>query len=535
VSSPGPAVTVFGDEASIDHLENRASKVSLYGRFHKSPRSIEDDYVVTETVLGSGCSGEVKLAKCKDQAVGSKMKTSQAFAVKTYSSLASLGEKDRAFLRSEVEVFLCMDHPHIARLHDVYSSSDSLTLVMECMEGGELFDRVMDTGGFSERYASEAVWQMLLALNYLHEHGVVHRDVKLENFLYDKKGSKHLKLIDFGFSRKWDPSRKLRSTCGTPEYQAPEVSQMSYTSQCDLWSLGVITFILLAGRMPFTGSETAETRNAKLRRAEVLLKRPGRWNISEEAFRFTTSLLEVDPEKRLTASVALNHAWIQRYQGSRRNVGVGTSVVQALRQFGQASKIRRCCLEMMAWSLSNEEHSQVRQAFLAMDAKNNGTITLADLKAVLEEKPEVPDEEARAIFNALDTNRNGEIQYSNFLAAMVGPHIEMHHGLLQDAFKRFDTDRSGSVTVENLSQMLGNTSDGPDAEQLIAEAGILQDGRVSYAGFFLFLTGDRLEGPPAARQQQEFPSAGFITVTDTATESRSCFESMTEARAIAAY
>merc|ERR1719221_439021 len=132
---------------------------------------------------------------------------------------------------------------------------------MECMEGGELFDRISELKRFGEPDAADAMWQMLLSLNYIHSHGIVHRDIKLENFLYDQKNSDHLKLIDFGFSKMWDPNIKMRISCGTLSYIAPEVLGKCYTSQCDMWSLGVIVFILLAGYMPFSGSEEQQVKN----------------------------------------------------------------------------------------------------------------------------------------------------------------------------------------------------------------------------------------------------------------------------------
>jgi calcium-dependent protein kinase len=410
--------------------------------------------------------------------------------MKTFK-LSNATGKQRSQLQSEVEVFLCMDHPHITRLYDVYDAQDYLFLVMECMDGGELFDRVMELKRFSERDAADAVWQMLLALMYLHSHGIVHRDLKLENFLYDKKGSNHLKLIDFGFSHMFDPHIKMRASCGTLSYVAPEVLQKSYTSQCDLWSLGVIVFILLAGYMPFFGAETEQTK--KISEGKYTLK-PERWNnISKDGLDFTRSLLQIDPDKRLTATKAIEHVWIQQRAQNSSNTTIDSDVVDALRQFGQASKFRRCCLEMMAWSLSNDERSQVRQYFLAMDANKHGTITLAELKSVLEEKFKVPDDETKAIFNALDTNNDEEIHYSDFLAAMVSTRIELHDDLLKNAFRKFDTDSSGYITVDNLREVLGDTFEGQDVEKLICEADILQDGRVSYPEFVSYLTGNPLE------------------------------------------
>jgi len=469
----------------VQQLEARVGRIPLSGRYHKAPRRLEDDYNVCEEVLGSGYSGAVRLATCREETPGSQAK----FAVKAFK-LASVPQDKRAQLESEVAVFLCMDHPHITRLFDVYDSAEYLHLVMECMEGGELFDRVIELKTFSERDAADAVWQMLLALNYIHSHGIVHRDLKLENFLYDKKGSNHLKLIDFGFSKIWDPNMKMHMSCGTLSYVAPEVLQKSYTSQCDLWSLGIIAFILLVGYMPFSGSEEKQTRDILAGKYNV---KKDRWaSVSPEATDFVTKLLQVNAEVRLTAQKALEHQWIaERHRTGQAEVD--DSVADALRQFGKASKFRRCCMEMMAWSLSNEERAEVRQYFISMDKTQQGTITLSELKAVMEEKFHVSDEEAVQIFSALDSNHDEEIHYSDFLAAMVSTRIKLHDSLLSTTFRKFDMDNTGYITADNLREILGDTFDGEEIEKLVAEADQLKDGRISYPEFVAYLRGDPLD------------------------------------------
>lgn len=467
-----------------ERVEAKVGKLPLSGRFHKAPRVLEDDYEVQAHVLGQGYNGKVYRATSKGY-----NDTSQKYAVKAFK-LASVAPDKRGQLESEVQIFLSMDHPHITRLYDVYESEEYLNLVMECCEGGELFDRVTHVKRFNESDAADSVWQMLLALNYIHSHGIVHRDLKLENFLYDAEASSHLKLIDFGFSHIWDPNLKMHVSCGTLAYVAPEVLDKNYTSQCDLWSLGVITFILLSGYMPFSGNEQKQTRD--IAEGKYTMK-PERWaSVSKEARHFVSCLLQVDPDKRMTAQTALEHEWISK-RGLDTNVEIDVGMADALRQFGQASRFRRCCMEMMAWSLSNDERAKVRDYFIAMDANKHGTITLAELRSVLVDKFHINDAEVLQIFHNLDTNNDEEIHYSDFLAAMVNTRIVLHDDLLRAAFKKFDADASGYITVENLRQVLGDSFDGVEVDQLLKEADMLQDNRISYAEFVSYIRGTPLD------------------------------------------
>ncbi|CAK0907927.1 unnamed protein product [Prorocentrum cordatum] len=300
VSSNKPATRE--SVTDLEKVEKMSGKIAVSGRYHRPPKKMSEDYVVQEAVLGSGLNGEVKIA------VSRHNPSSQKYAMKPLK-LASIAPEDRSMLVSEVEVFLSLDHPHVTRLYDVYEEPEMLYLIMECMEGGELFDRIVKLKTFREQDAAETVNQMLLAVNYLHSHGMVHRDLKLENFLYDKKGSNHIKLIDFGFSKVWDPSAKMHASCGTLSYVAPEVLQCSYTNKCDLWSLGVITFILLAGYMPFAGSDAQQRQNIKAGNYKM---KPERWvKVSAEGKDFTFGLLQREPARRLSAEQALAHKWLK--------------------------------------------------------------------------------------------------------------------------------------------------------------------------------------------------------------------------------
>jgi len=382
-------------------------------------------------------------------------------------------------------------------------------LVMECMEGGELLDRIREKKRFSEDDTAMHVWQMLLGLNYIHRHGMIHCDLKLENYMYDHKEGNHLKLIDFGFSKMCDKKAELRrKACGTLSYTAPEVLDWSYTQSCDQWSLGVIVFVLLAGYMPFSGPQDEQMK--KITSGSFTMK-PERWSsISEDGKNFVIALLQVDPKKRLTAEAALQHPFMRdRHFGQETRIDAG--IVKSLRDYGQHSRFRRCCLIMMAWSLSQEEREKVEGYFLALDSKHEGAITFDQLKKVMVDQYHLSSKDAKETFHALDSSHHKEIHYSDFLAAMIdGSHLELNEALLHEAFRKFDTDDSGYITAENLRCVLGDTFEGHKVEKLLNEADTLHHGKLSYHEFASYLKGRhlRLHGDEACGDMPIFENPG---------------------------
>lgn len=454
----------------------RSGRLNITGRYHRLPKRMTDDYESLPQVLGTGYNGEVKLARCRH--------TGAKFAVKAFK-LRGVSKEKRQELESEAEIFLAMDHPHVASLTDVYESEEQLYLVMECMQGGELFDRVVQRKRFTEKDAAKAIYQMLLAVNYIHSHDIVHRDIKLENFLYEAKDSDHLKLIDFGFSKIWQPNTTMAVSCGTLAYVAPEVLDKSYTSQCDLWSLGVVAFVLLFGYMPFSGAESKQIRDIK---DGNFTKKPAIWGkASENCKDFVQSLLVVDPKKRMSASEALEHRWLRAQDHHEQVIDQG--MIEDLCNFAKVSVFRRACLGVLSWSLGVEERKQVRDAFLQIDKDRSGTITINEFKQAVEANLEIDDETLEKAFRALDANHKDEVNYHEFLAAMVSSRIALHDHLLKVAFRRFDVDNSGSITVENLREVLGETFEGNEVQNLLSELNLKNDGAISYEEWIQYLKG----------------------------------------------
>jgi calcium-dependent protein kinase len=327
---------------------------------------------------------------------------------------------------------------------------------------------------------------MLLAINYLHQHDVVHRDIKPENFLYENKSeSARLKLIDFGFSRIWNPlynRGRLHASCGSLKYVSPEVLKGDYDSQCDMWSLGVIVYMLLSGSAPFYGGFEDEVLE-KIRLGNY--KTTGsRWTgISSRGIDFIKSLLVVDPKLRLTASQALLHPWIAGL-GTHKDVEVPKLVLEKIRAFAELNHLRRAALSMLAYTLTSEQLSELHEVFLAIDVDRAGTIGLSELIDVMKSKLDLSEAEIRKIFATLDRSHQGEIEYTTFLAASMVNHMRIKDGLIQHVFDQLDHDRDGFISLQDLQFALGPTIDnGEDVMVCIHEADADGDGLITFDEF----------------------------------------------------
>lgn len=488
-----------------ERVEARVGKLPVSGRYHRLPRRLDDNYRVTRKALGKGASGEVRLA------VRANSACSRKYAIKSYR-LAGVPARRRVELAAEVEVFLSVDHPHIARLIDVYESEMHLYLVMECMEGGELLDRLNETERFAEKDGAEALYQMLLSISYLHSLGIVHRDIKADNFLYDAPGGERLKLIDFGLCTLSEAGVDMADICGTLSYVAPEVLGKCYTSQCDMWSLGVIAFLLLSGSLPFKPNGAFTNQMAAVAEGAYKFREKDWEGVSALARDFTRSLLEIDPAKRLNAKAALQHRWLARRSSKRHDTEVlDDFVVAGLRNFGHTSKFKRASMSMMAWSISNAESEVFRKNFLRLNKDQTGRITFPDLMEALKSgSPNDSSSQGAAsnevrsnladfgemlrIFAALDENGDWRVQYTDFLAAMMSTYIaSANHrsceNLLHDAFVRFDGDRKGEITVQDLQHILKVGAS--EALSMIREAQPHGQCTLSFAAFAQHITGVR--------------------------------------------
>ncbi|XP_008056883.1 serine/threonine-protein kinase Chk2 isoform X4 [Carlito syrichta] len=275
------------------------------------PKELRDEYIMSKTI-GSGACGEVKLAferkTCKKVAI--KIISKRRFAI------GSGREADPALnVETEIEILKKLNHPCIIKIKNFFDAEDYY-IVLELMEGGELFDKVVGNKRLKEATCKLYFYQMLLAVQYLHENGIIHRDLKPENVLLSSQEEDCLiKITDFGHSKILGETSLMRTLCGTPTYLAPEVlasiGTSGYNRAVDCWSLGVILFICLSGYPPFSEHKTQVSLKDQITSGKYNFI-PEVWaEVSEKALDLVKKLLVVDPKARFTTEEALRHPWLQ--------------------------------------------------------------------------------------------------------------------------------------------------------------------------------------------------------------------------------
>lgn len=282
-------------------------------RIKKLANHIVDDISKLYTLgdeLGRGRFSVVKSAM--------HLKENTRYAVKVVENKSLGDEENLEALETEIAILKQLNHQHIVSLKEVVVSKQDTYIVMELLSGGELFNRIVDQGPFPEAAAAGLFAQILLSMEYLHSLNIVHRDVKPENILYLSDGANQIKLIDFGYAGVWHPDKQLTGLCGTPDYVAPEVLTWyeddergtPYGKGSDLWSLGVLLYVILSGCSPFSADE--EEAILELVAQAKFEFHEAEWShISEHAKSLIRQLLVVDPAKRLTMQQLLDHVWLK--------------------------------------------------------------------------------------------------------------------------------------------------------------------------------------------------------------------------------
>ncbi|KAK9733134.1 hypothetical protein RND81_04G046000 [Saponaria officinalis] len=415
--------------------------------------------------------------------------TCQEFACKSIAKRKLLTDEDVEDVRREIQIMHHLaGHPNVISIKGAYEDAVAVHLVMEICKGGELFDRIIQRGHYTERQAAELTRTIVGVVEPCHSLGVMHRDLKPENFLFvSQEEESPLKTIDFGLSMFFKPGEKFTDVVGSPYYVAPEVLRKSYGPEADVWSAGVIIYILLSGVPPFWGENEQEIFEQVLQGELDFSSDP--WpNISEDAKELVKGMLDRDPRKRLTAHEVLCHPWVQ-VDGVAPDKPLDSAVLSRLKQFRAMNKLKKMALRVIADCMSEEEIAGLKEMFKMIDADNSGQITYEELKVGLEKAgANLKESDIFDLMQAADVDNSGTIDYGEFVAATLHLNkIEKEDNLFA-AFNYFDKDGSGYITIDELQQACEEFGvQDARLEEMIREADQDNDGRIDYNEFVVMM------------------------------------------------
>ncbi|GAB2221130.1 hypothetical protein Droror1_Dr00012299 [Drosera rotundifolia] len=422
-------------------------------------------------------------------------------------------------VRREVAIMSTLpDHQNIVKLRETFEDDEKVYIVMELCEGGELFERIVKKGCYGEREAKEVARTVAEVVKVCHENGVVHRDLKPENFLFkDNNESSALVAIDFGLSVFFRPGERFREIVGSPYYMAPEVLKRNYGPEVDIWSAGVILYILLCGVPPFWAETEQGVALAILRGVIDFKKEP--WpRVSDSAKDLVKKMLNPEPQKRLTAQQVLEHPWIQNRKKTS-NVPLGDIVRTRLKQFATMNKFKKKAMRVIAEHLSVEEIEIIKDMFALMDTDRDGRVTYQELLAGLRKVgSQLGEPEIKLLMEVADVDGNGYLDYGEFVAVTIHLQKMENDAHFHKAFVYFDKDRSGFIELDELSEALTDESGETDSavlNDIMREVDTDKDGQISYEEFVAMMkTGTDWRKASRQYSRERFKSLSFDLMKD---------------------
>ena len=384
-----------------------------------------------------------------------------------------------------------IDHPHVIKLYEIFEDNRYLYLVMEECSGGELFDRIIERINahkmFTEKEAALMFKQMMSAICYCHAAGICHRDLKPENLLFlGKESDSPLKVIDFGLSRIFQKDdHKMSTKVGTAYYVSPEVLLGNYDEKCDIWSSGVILYILLCGDPPFNGANDNEIYR-KIQAKKYTFPSPQWDKVSSDAKDLIKHML-CDPDKRYTAEEVLKHTWVNNLAPNSPEVVLNLNT-DSMKNYTNSNKLKKAVLTFIASRLKEDDIKELKEIFMNLDKNKDGTLTLEEIKEGIEQLKD-SNINAEEIFKSIDTDSSGVINYTEFLAATIDKKVYLKEERLYEAFKAFDTDSSGKISAQEIIKIMkADLSDADAIENMVKKFDTNGDGEIDYNEFILMMS-----------------------------------------------
>ena len=487
--SPNRRASIFNSKKELQFRTGQFVQENL--------ESFYSVYTKNSAPIGSGAFAEVWICTHK--------RSGEIRAVKILlkAGISDQDIKNRTVFM-EVEILKTLDHPNVVKVYEYFEDDQQYYIVMEYCDGGDVFDKIESAGPLTERYAAKIMKFLLSGLCYLHSKQVVHRDIKPENLLMINSNNytdMSIKIIDFNIATKKEGT-KLKGVSGTTDYIAPEVFRGVYDEKCDIWSSGVILYIMMSRNLPFP-SENDEVAEKAICAGKFSFPPDLFRNISQDCKNFITKLMTKNPCARPSAREALEDPWLKiAYEACDRQTFTKTITrLKTLKE--ETSKLKELFTTFMISQLSKSSSvKKLEQVFYSIDVNRDGVISVQELVEQLSKEMSAEEalEQAKTIMQAVDRNGTGEIDYTEYLRVTIDEDTLLTKENLKKAFCYFDKDRSDSIEKEELKSWLSTGDIIPESiiAELMQEADINGDGTIDITEFeALLISKLDIESPTA--------------------------------------
>lgn len=428
-------------KANENLIQIEQTGLSTFNLVHANEKSFLELYRV-ESYLGTGSFGEVRTVIHK--------LTGQERAVKLFRK--SLDDyKSYLKVKNEIQILKTLHHPCIIKIFEYFEDDKRLYIVLEKCNGGELFDMITEKTNLNENTSAIICKQIFSAVAYMHENNIIHRDIKPENIMLEEtEDYVNIKIIDFGTAIKSSGSRFVELV-GSPFYIAPEVVDGNYSIECDMWSCGVILYILLSGYPPFDAKNSNDILK-KIKQGKYSFSKPIWEIVSNEAKDLITKLL-CPADIRLTAGQALCHPWIKSLGSYPKPQRLQLDFLKNnLKEFHSRNKLHNAITAFISNQIiSSRETKELRALFKSLDSNGDGKLSKEELLAGFEGNHDL----ISAIMRSVDADKNGFIDLDEFLVAAVNQKTLLSRENMKKAFDMFDLDGSGTISFDELQTVLG--------------------------------------------------------------------------------
>jgi calcium-dependent protein kinase len=457
----------------------------------KSEGSYEQFYSIANgETLGEGSYGKVYKVAHKQ--------SGQIRAMKMIKKDVKYNDQD---ILNEIEILKNLDHPRIVKIFEFFITEKAYFLITELVVEGELFNDITEKHKdhpYKEEAAAFIMYQIFSALFYCHSQNITHRDLKPENILIEKRSPNDMhkiKIIDFGTAKIFEKNKNENKIIGSAYYIAPEVLFGNYNEKCDLWSCGVIMYILLSTIPPFYGQNDLEI-TTRVKKGQYDLK-SGVWNrISNEAKNLIRGLLNTDVKSRLTAEEALRHEWFKKHNIKLKINPIKPDRIQQclknIQNYEPTLVLQQAALGYLVHNFQHlEEVQDACSLFSLIDEDGNGQISRDEFRKGLQKYLNIKEtdmEEVERIFDIIDADRSGFIEYEEFTRAAIDKSKFVQDDKLKFAFRFFDKDNSGEITIDEIAQVFFKNERTRDEKsevlkKIIKEVDINGDGIISFEEF----------------------------------------------------